>query len=329
MRRAAFVLVLLASRLATADPNRVALGTSDPNLKSALFVRGLEVVETPEPLLASSALELARMRADAMNVDAVVWLCDLGPDGRGLCLYDRKTDSLYVRHVPLVQPLSSSDAAGVALSVKYFLAPKSSAPVEFAQQVDTELPKGEPIDRLSSTPKFEGAYGWTLEVAGSSRVWRVGADSTSARVGVEAAWAPERFNRRLGIGMGLSVGSAENIETDRMDREPLSDVTLSFFARGRIHLAPTWLELDLGPAVHLLSMEHRDRFMPFGTEPEMFSHDVTDVSLDARAGVVFPLRSFYVALRGGGFYLVRNESFGPHTFPAGGADIGLALGFGR
>ena len=347
MRRAAFVLILLAPRLAAADPNRVALGTADPNLKSALYVRGLDVVETPEPLLASSALELARMRADAMNVDAVVWLCDLGADGRGLCLYDRKTDSLYVRHVPLAQPLSSSDAAGVALSVKYFLAPKSTPPpAEAAQLSDTELPHND-IDRLQSEQsRADTPYAWTLEVAGGSRMWNVGPESAGARVGLEATWSPNWRDRHFGVGMGVSAGpsvsaseDSTNTTGDRMHDDHLSDVTLSFFARGRIRLAPTWLELDLGPSVHFLSLEeHHDAYMPYYGFQDLLHHPATDVSLDARVGVVFPLRSLYLAVRGGGFYMVDNNSLGmrplatgtlvPWTPPAAGLDIGLSLGFG-
>jgi hypothetical protein len=291
-------LVLLHAAQAAADPQRVALGTSDPNLRAALYVRGLDVVETPQPPM---TLAEARQRATALDADAVVWLCD-----RGLCLYDRKADALFVRKVGLAAPLSTSDAAGVALSVQYFLSPRA----EPAQRADAELPKP-----TAPPPPRDDPYVFTLEASGGGRVWDVGRDDPmAARLRFDVAWMPGRF----GADVGLSFGPDQHV-FDYDDR--LADVTLHLYGRYRTRVAPLWLELDAGPAVHFLTLTHH---MTLG--PDEYR---TDVSLDARVGLALPIGPAFAALRGGGFLLLTNQGFGPmdRTLTEGGVDLGLSVGF--
>jgi hypothetical protein len=306
------------------------LWTEDGTLRSALGValsaRGIELLEAPPPEPASSSDE-AWGRAAGLDADAVVWLCALGDGEHGVCLYDRQRSARRVRRLAVPSPLSPADAAGVALSVRVLLSPAPVGPAATTQRPDAELPRSPLLAPVA--PPDE--YWLTVEATGGARLWQFGSDRLAARAGVTAAIAPDRWHRRLAAGLGLTLGPDEStgISSLHPDEAQLSDVTLRGFGRLRTRLGPLSLELDLGPAVHVLTLSDRDER---GMSASV-SETTTALALEGAAGLVLPLGSFYTALRLGGFVRLTGGLLGASSLPSIempdlGADLLLSLGVG-
>ena len=80
----------------------------------------------------------------------------------------------------------------------------------------------------------------------------------------------------------------------------MNDAAIELCARGRLPIAPLWLELELGPSVHVLSV---DAGPPAPRR--------ADLALDALGGAVVPFGSTLVGLRAGGFYVLTSPSAAP------------------
>jgi hypothetical protein len=269
-----------ARAAAPAPPSRLVLATHDPALASALSVavspRGLSVVERPDPLTRTSDQDEARRELAVQDAVAVVWLCDDDAGAHALCFHGR--DGRFVaRPVTVAAPLAAPDAAALALTVKVLLgppAPPPAPPRETAPPSAASPPA--PAAPVESRPVF-ALPKVTAELVGGVRL-QGAAPHAGARFGFTAVFAPDRLERRLGLGLGLTAGP----------RQAVSDVALRALARGRVRLQPAWLDLDLGPTAHFLSVD-------VGAQTARG----TQLSLDALAGVIVPLGPYFAGLRAG------------------------------
>jgi hypothetical protein len=172
-----------------------------------------------------------------------------------------------------------------------------------------------------------GLRGLTVETIAGVRASALGG---GLRAGVEAAYAPAALGHRLGIGAGVSDGPALALPRPP-PRGPgpappggsESDLTVRLFARGRLLLSPLWLQLDVGPAAHVVSND-----VPAGGAPAMHDRRL-DLSADAAVGVVVPFGRFFAGLRGGASYRIATTRMEPAPAVNPWAAEGLfALGVG-
>lgn len=287
MRQLALVglVVSLVPLAASAEPGRLVLGTHDVALASALSVavspRGLSVVELPDALARTSDLEAARRELEAQDAVAVVWLCDDDAGKHALCFCAR--DGRFVaRPVTVRAPLAAPDAAALALTVKVLLGPATPPPATaappslaaVAPPPTALVPHAEP-GQLSTLPLL------TAELVGGVRLQgddpRVG-----ARFGFTAVLAPDRLARRVGVGLGLVAGP----------RQTVTDVAVRALARLRAPLQPLWVDLDLGPSLHFLSIDQGSS-----------TARGTQLSLDALAGAILPLGPYFAGVRAGAIFV--------------------------
>jgi hypothetical protein len=303
---ALLVAAVVVPLAASAEPGRLVLGTHDGALASALSVavspRGLSVVELPDALARTSDLESARRELEAQDAVAVVWLCDDDAGKHALCFCAR--DGRFVaRPVSVSSPLAAPDAAALALSVKVLLGPATppraaAAPPPAASPPApraTLVPPAEP-GQLSTLPLL------TAELVGGVRVQ--GDDPRAgARFGFTAVLAPDRLARRVGVGLGLAAGP----------RQTVTDVAVRAIARLRAPLRPLWLDLDLGPSLHFLSID-------LGSSTTRG----TQLSLDALAGVILPLGPYFAGVRAG-VLLVPSPSAAP-SLPRWSGEVHLIFG---
>jgi hypothetical protein len=295
--------ILLVPLVASAAPGRLVLGTHDAALASALSVavspRGLSVVELPDALARASDVEAARRELEAQDAVAVVWLCDDDAGAQALCFCAR--DGRFVaRRVSVRSPLAPPDAAALALTVKVLLGPATppppaAAPPPAPHAEPSAAPHAEP-GPLSTLPLL------TAELVGGVRVQ--GDDPRAgARFGFTAVLAPDRLARRVGVGLGLAAGP----------RQTVTDVAVRAIARLRAPLRPLWLDLDLGPSLHFLSID-------LGSSTTRG----TQLSLDALAGVILPLGPYFAGVRAG-VLLVPSPSAAP-SLPRWSGEVHLIFG---
>jgi hypothetical protein len=320
------VILVAWAPAARAASERLVLGSRDAELASALSVavspRGLSVVELPEPLVDAGLgdLEAARREVSVPGTVAVVWLCDDEAGAHALC-FCGGDGHLTVKPISVSAPLSPPDAAALALSVKVLLgAPPRPAPAPGPPQASTPPPSA-PARPVPSAPTAPPEL--ALELAAGARLQPIDAQRVAFRVGLRGAFAPAALGHRLGVGAGLETGPglasggepppAPSALSDRR----VSDSTLAFFVRGRMSLAPLWLELDVGPSVHWLSVASG------ASAPRR-----TELSLDALAGLVMPLGRTFVGVRAGGFRMMTSATgfVDPLALPRSNGQVLLTLG---
>jgi hypothetical protein len=318
-RTRALSLFSLASSLvlsaggARADSDRLVVGTHDAALASALSVavspRGLSVVELPEPLSNVADAPAARRTVAVPGTVAVVWLCDDEVGAHALCFCDRD-GRLFVKPVTVTSPLAPPDAAAVALSVKMLL---GAPPAPHARAAPPMRPI-EPPPRLAPAQQSTARPALPALVLGltvGARLQSSASQHVGARLGLEGVFAPDIFGRALGLGLGLGAGTAlaaGGPTPATGARRTVNDLALGLSARGRLRFQNLWLELDLGPSAHVLSVE---------TGPSAPRR--TDLSLDARAGAVMPLGRTLVGIRAGGFAMLTSAT----TVPSGATPVEL------
>jgi hypothetical protein len=305
---------------ARAASERLVLGSRDAELASALSVavspRGLSVVELPEPLVDAGlgGLEAARREVSVPGTVAVVWLCDDESGAHALC-FCGADGHLTVKPISVSAPLSPPDAAALALSVKVLLgAPPRPAPAPEPPQASAPPPSvpARPVPRPPTAPPQVA-----LELVAGARLQPIDAQHVGLSVGLRGAFAPAALGHRLGVGAGLETGPALASGGESPPGRRVSDSALALFARGRISLAPLWLELDVGPSLHWLSVASG------ATAPRR-----TEVSLDALAGVVMPLGRTLVGVRAGGFRMMTSAAgfADPVALPRSNGQVLLTLG---
>jgi hypothetical protein len=316
------VVALLATTttVARADSERLVLGTHDAALASALSVavspRGLSVVELPETLAAVEDVAIARREIAVPGTVAVVWLCTDAASAPALCFCGSDA-RLATRPLSVAAPLTPPAAAAVALSVKMLLgpAPPPAPPVPPAPASSsaTTAPPPRPPPLAAAPPPRPALPAIALELDVGARLQPVAAQHVGARVGVRAAFAPEAFGRALAVGVGAATGpalaGAGSAAGHRVD-----DWALALFVRGRLTVAPAWLELDLGPSLHVL-------------DTDTGASKSADLSLDALAGVVVPLGPALVGARVGGFRALTSSSTTAAALPDWNGEALLTVGF--
>jgi hypothetical protein len=298
---------------ATAEPRRLVVASRDPALRSALSAvfspRGVEVVESPAPL---------RRPTDAAPGDAggaapasadAVWLCEPESGGTALCVRPRR-GQVIVRRIAMPTPLSAADAASLALSVQVALMPDEPAPAPalavapVVPQADIQATAARPAPVQGAPPRL------TVELlAGGRRT----AEGAGLRGGVDVVYAPDALARRLGIGAGVGAGTAIAMPQPS-SRGPgpapsggsEGDVTVRLFARGRLQLSAVRLELDLGPAAHIVA--HDVAASTDGGRSETERH--LRMSASGSLGAVVPFGRFFAGARVGGFYLLTEPASG-------------------
>jgi hypothetical protein len=312
-----------ATRTASADPvGRVAVGTRDEALREALsvafFAKGFEIVETRDALLEREALDEVRSSAREIDAAAVIWLCKPTSGERSFCLYNRKDDALIRRPLATEPPLSPAQAASVALTVKAFLMSGPQAAATEEQRLDAEIPA---LVTAPRPPPSDAPF-LTVEAQGGGRYWPVGVEDLGARVSVAAAYFPRKFERRLGAGLALQAGPDVSGVLDRMNvaSSHVGDLALEAFGRARTKLSRVWLEVDLGPAIHFLTVDgglHESR---------------TGWSLDGDVRLIVPLGSFFGGVRAGAFVMLLDDPLGHKVLEESvaqvGADAGFLFGYG-
>jgi hypothetical protein len=286
------IFVDLATPAAHAEDDRLVVGTHDPTLAAALSVavspRGLSVFELPEPLVGVGDVATARHEASVPGTVAVVWLCDDADGTHALCFCDRD-GRLVVKPLTVSAPLSAPDAAAVALSVKMLLgapgaarAPAPPAPVAPPTPSPAPAPERPAVTALPTV---------ALELALGARLQPVAAQHVGLRVGLAGVYAPAALGHALGLGLGIATGPA--LDARAPSGRTIDDAAIELFARGRQRLGRPWVELDLGPAVHVLSVADDTR---------------SDVAVVGRAGAVVPLGPALVGVRAGGFYVLTSTT---------------------
>jgi hypothetical protein len=304
--------VALAARGARAESGRLAVGTHDPTLVAALSVavspRGMSVVELPEPLGHVADVVAARREISVPDVVAVVWLCDDEGGAHALCFCDHE-GRLVVKPVSVTAPLAPPDAAALALSVKVLLGPapgaRASAPA--APRAPGPPPADPaPAAEVAARP---GPPPVVVELTAGARLASPARQQVGWRLGLKGIFAPETFGRRLGVGVGVTTGPAlvagGPAPTPPAVRRRLDDLALQMLARGRMGLPALWLELDLGPSVHFLSVD---------AGPAAARR--ADLSLDALLGLVVPVGRYFVGVRAGGFLMLTSSSSAAGAAPA-------------
>jgi hypothetical protein len=313
-------------RGAHADSGRLVVGTHDPTLVSALSVavspRGLSVVELPEPLGRVTDIVAARREVTVHDAVAVVWLCDDEAGAHALCFCDRD-GRLVVKPVSVASPLAPPDAAALALSVKVLLGatPPGRGPLPLAARADVPPAHPMPVTEVKPPP---GLPALAVEITGGARIQSPAAQHLGLRVGLKGLFAPGRLDRNLGVGVGLTTGPALAAGGPPPPapgtRRTVDDLALSVVARGRLRLRALWLELDLGPSAHFLSVD---------AGPAASRR--TDLSFDALLGVVLPAGRYFAGLRAGGFAMLTSAPgpagpSAPLALPRWNADAILTIG---
>jgi hypothetical protein len=300
----------LGARPARATSDRLVVGTADPALVSALSVavssRGLTIVELPDPLHRADDVLAGRREIAAHDAVAIVWLCD-DSGAHALCFCDR-AGRFVVRHVSVTSPLAPPDAAALALTVKILLWGTSSPPPAPAPPADAAAPGPAPpaVPRATTEVAVERvAPTLAVELAVGARLQPVAAQHAGPRFGLRSVFAPSALDHRLGVGAGLAAGPALAEGATNV-----SDLALSVFARGRERMRATWLELDAGPSLHLLSRSGAA------------SARSTDLSLDAFFGVLVPVGRVSLGVRAGGFYGLTSSALARWN-----GEVALTLGF--
>lgn len=295
----------VASATAPPAPGRLALGTHDAALASALSVavspRGFSVVELADPLARTSDLDAARRELEAQDAVALVWLCDDDAGTHALCFCARD-GRFVVRPVSVRSPLAPPDAAALALTVKVLLGPAAPPPTPAAPPAPTPV-----ATTPTAAPRAEPGQVWALplltaELLGGVRL-QGDAPHAGARFGFTAVLAPDRFARRLGLGLGLTAGP----------RQTVTDVAVRAHARVRVPLRPLWLDLDVGPSVHFVSLD-----LGAATSRR------TQLSLDALVGAILPLGPYFAGLRAGALF-VPSPSAAP-SLPSWNGEIHVIFG---
>jgi len=295
----AFSVLLLASRPGRADSERLVLGTHDAALASALSVavspRGLSVFELPGALGGVGDIEAARQEISVPGTVAVVWLCDDESGAHALCFCGRG-GILAVRPLAATTPLAPPDAAAVALSVKMLLGtpPPRTAPTR--SPPPTTRPSPAPLAAQHS-PERPVPPMLAVELAAGARLQAPPSQHVGLRLGVKGVLTPEAFGRALGIGVGLAAGPSLASGGGAPAGRTVHDLAIELCAHGRLPFAPLWLELELGPSVHVLSIEAGPA-APRGA----------DLALDALGGAIAPFGRTLVGLRAGGFYVLTSPS---------------------
>jgi hypothetical protein len=310
------LLVLGAAPTAHAASDRLALGTHDAALASALSVavspRGLSVIELPEPLRSPNDVPIARREIAVAGTVAVVWLCDDAQLAHALC-FCGGDGRLVVRPLSVTTPLEPPAAAAVALSVKMLLGPP---PPPAAPRVVAALPMTPALAPPPPPPAPPPAFP-VLVVAldAGARVQPVSAGPVGLRLAVSAVLSPERWGGRLGLGARVGAGQTLAAGDGQPSGRRLNDVVLGLSARGRLAAGRPWLELDLGPSVHLLSVA--DGAAASGR---------ADVSLDVSVGAILPVGRTLIGARLGGFGVLTTPATASPALPRWNAELMLTFG---
>jgi hypothetical protein len=293
------VALVLTAGAARAESERLVVGTHDAALASALSVavspRGLSVFELPEPLGRVADVAVARHEVSVPGTVAVVWLCDDESGAHALCFCDRD-GRLSVRPISVTSPMEPPDAAAVALSVKMLLGapPPPRAPEPPPAPPPAAPPSATPAVPRSSTSPLPTL---SLEITAGARLQSPAAGHVGLRVGLKSVLTPEAFARALGVGVGLTAGPALAAGGPAPTGRTIDDAAVALIARGRLRLDPLWLELDLGPSLHFLSV---------AAGPSAPGR--TALALDALAGVVMPVGRLLVGVRAGGFTVLTSAT---------------------
>jgi hypothetical protein len=306
-----FGALLCASPGARGASDRLALGTHDAALASALSVavspRGLSVIELPEPLRSPDDVHVARREIAVAGTVAVVWLCDDARSANALC-FCGGDGRLVVRPLSVSAPLDPPTAAAVALTVKMLLgpppppAPRAVAAAPVAAAPAEESPR-------STFP----ALVVSLDVG--ARYQPISAGPFGLRLMLGAVLSPERWGGRWGVGAHVGAGQALAVGDGQPAGRTLNDLDFGLHARGRLALGRPWLELDLGPSVHLLAVAE-------GAP----ASGRADVSIDASVGLILPVGRTLLGARLGGFGVVTTRAAAEPALPRGNAELMLTVG---
>lgn len=183
----------------------------------------------PDPSMPGSG-DRARALADDHGAVAVLWITD-SADGPALWAYDREDDRVAVRRLGSPPPFDAATAAAVALSIKTLLRHSAAAPEDERYGADATPP---PRFALPG-PEVRGMV--RLEAGASARHGDTGAEATSLRLGLGAAWSPRATRRRLELAARVEIGSRLEARGDDFVGQ-LSDLTLSARARVPLLLRP-------------------------------------------------------------------------------------------
>ena len=156
-----------------------------------------------------------------------------------------------------------------------------------------------------------------IEVDAGARLQSPAAQHVGLRFGLKGVLAPEVFGHALGAGLGIETGPA--LAARAPSGRTLVDSSIELLARGRLVVAPLWLELEVGPSLHVLSVDDG------ASAPRR-----TDLALDALAGAVVPFGRALLGVRLGGFYVVTSATPGatpPVALPRWNGEAFLTLGW--
>jgi hypothetical protein len=310
---------------------RLVVTSRDPALVAALAAafspRGVKVVESHAELDPPDPEPGEAAGAQAAAVTDVVWLCE--PDGGGTALCVRPHGGkIIVRRISMSTPLSPAEAASLALSVQVALMPDEPArALDVAPAGPAASAPAAVVAARPAAASAPGLRGLTVETVAGVRASGLG---SGLRAGVDAAYAPAALGHLLGIGAGVSDGAAL-----ALPRPPLRgpgppppdgserDLTVRLFARGRLRLPALWLQLDAGPAAHVVSSD-----MSAGGGSTVHDRRL-ELSADAAVGAVVPFGRFFAGLRGGASYRIATDRMQPAPAVNPWAAEGLfALGVG-
>ena len=161
-----------------------------------------------------------------------------------------------------------------------------------------------------------------VEIVAGARVQSSVEQRFGLRLGAKGVLVPGWLDRRVGVGLGVTAGPALAVggasSSAPAAKQSVNDLAFELVGRGRRRLGPSWLELDVGPSVHVVSAE-------VGTS---HAHHA-DLALDALVGIVVPWGRYFVGARAGGFYVLASSTaggVGAADLPRGNGEAALCAG---
>jgi hypothetical protein len=299
LARALAVLALaLVSSTARADHRRVALVNANDALERqvriALSAWELDVRRVEWQSMSAAmpnAAHEARQIADAVSVDAVVWISATST-GYALWIYDAGDDQVVTRPLAQGEPATTEDAASVALTVKTLMRSSTVAP---------------PNERIGAVPEAKGGpLGlFRAEADAGGRALASDAAGAELRFGLGAVWWPRLLGQRAGLAFAANAGPRAAIKKDLFTGRFL-DIVFSPSLRAHFALGGRFaLEPGLGVSVHLMMLDGAAQ-----ARVDPVREVRVDPSLDGSFLVSYALgRSVDVGLRAMGAYLVRYQVY--------------------
>lgn len=235
----------------------------------------------------TAATAEARSLATREDVGAVVWIASADDERPSLWMYDSETEAVVIRPLTQPRPFDDASAAALALSVKTLLRatamapPRERAPAVASSSATTAssaAPSASasataPAPSVSAAPiasasasasavpppvarsrhDDDGRPSWRVEALVTGRAPTGAPAPVAAEGGLALSYWPALFGKRYGVGIDFRWGPSIDV-TSATFAGTFADTSFAATARARFDAHPFALELQLRPALHLISL---------------------------------------------------------------------------